>query len=415
MSGSVCRLSVQAGDGHAVDLVLPHTPPVAALLPTIVALTGAEPGGWRLSRTDGRQLDQSISLRQNMIDDGDLLILSGDDLPPLSPRQLDVFELAATRPAPSPPDATSPIPGMMFLWAVVVTAAMACAHGGLPGGALAAVLGCAGCLVAGRQADRIDAGVALLLCCAAIPFAAAAGFLAVPSRPSAPNVLLSAVAASAVAWVVVRMRRRALVLGAATVSSAAPVALTAAIAALCPLPPEAVGAALAVLALTVLSAAPRLAMIASGLAPQVAEPQRVLGAHRILTGAVLGSSSAVTLGAVLVAAGGQHRCAPALGWLLSAAMLLRVTSYPDAIRQWSVSISGLLCATSAFIITIRVFPSAATWVCLAVLAAGFTVLYAEPPRAPMQRLLVRAQALALVLVVPTALWVADVYTLARGR
>jgi type VII secretion integral membrane protein EccD len=414
VSGSVCRLSVQAGEGHAVDLVLPRTPPVAALLPTIVDLAGAEPGGWRLSRPDGRHVDDSISLQQNMIEDGDLLLLTTDEPPPLPPRQPDVFELtAATAAAPSS-ELSSPIPRVLFLWSVISTAAVACAHGGARSGAVCAALGCVGSLAAAHATDRTDRSVSWVLCGAAIVFGVAAGFLAVPSPPSAPNVLLAAAAGSAVACAVLRLHRWALVLGAATVSLGVPVALTAAIATVHPVLPTPAGAVLSALALTVLSAAPRLAVIATGLAPDVAEPQRAARAHSILTGVVLGSSSAVALGAALVAIGGPHRCAPILGWLLAAAMLLRVTSYIDAARRWALTITGSLCITAAFTVSIRSIPSSAPWLSLALLAAGFAVLHAGPPTDTTERLMARAEIVALVLVIPTALWVADVYTVVRG-
>lgn len=414
MSESLCRLSVQADAGDPVDLALPRTAPVAALLPAIVALTGVEPGTWRLNRTDGHYLDESISLRQNMIDDGDLLILSSEELPPLPHRPFDAFELAATTDVPST-GSPSAIPKIAFVWAVVTACAAACARGGLPGGAVGAALACAGCLAAIRPTRRADPTTVTVLCCAAIIFGASAGFLAVPSSPSAPNVLLAAVAASAVAWLVIRLHPPALVLGAATVSLCAPLALTAAPAIIRPLPTEALGAVLSTLALTALSFAPRLAVLTAGLTPDRAEVDRTRRAHRTMTGVILGSSVSVALGAALSAIGGHHHGAPALGWLLAVAMVLRATGYPDPARQWAVSISGLFCATSAFLCTLRAFPHSGPWLSLAVPAAAFTILHAGAPTAVVHRALARVELAALVAVVPTALWVAGVYSLVRGR
>lgn len=414
MSGLLCRLSVQAGAGDPVDLALPRTAPVAALLPAIVALTGVEPGTWRLNRTDGRDLDESISLRQNMIEDGDLLILSSEELPPLPPRPFDAFELAATTDAPST-GSPSAIPRIAFVWAVVVTAAAACARGGFLGTALSAALGCAGCLAAIRPTRRADPATVTVLCCAAIVFGAAAGFLAVPSGPSAPNVLLATVAASTVAWLVMRLHPPALVLGAATISLCAPLAVAAVPMIIRPLPAEAPAAGVSALALTALSFAPRLAVLTSGLAPDAAEVQRTRRAHRMVTGVILGSSAAVALATALLAVGGHHRGAPILGWLLAAAMVLRATCYPDPIRQWAVSVSGLLCAAAAFLCTLRTFPHWGPWLSLAVLTAAFTVLHTAPPTAAILRTLARVELATLVAVVPIALWVAGVYSLVRGR
>lgn len=397
-----------------VDLVLPRTPPVAALLPTVVELVGADPGRWRLSRLGGQCLNESISLQQNMIDDGDLLVLTPAEVPPQPPRQRDVFELSATTSAAPSPGTPSAIPRVVFLWTVVLTAFIACAHGGALSGALGAAFGCLGSLAAVRAISPADRPASLVLCCAAIIFAAAAGFLTVPSWPSAPNALLAATAASAVAWAVTRLHHRALTLGAATASLCVPVALTTAAATAHPLPPDALGALLSVLALTALSAAPRVAVVATGLLSDLVKPEGVARAHRILTGLVLGSSSAVALGAAVVAIGGLHRCAPILDWLLAAVMLLRVTSYTDTARQWAAAYSGLCCATAAFIASVRSVPPWAPWLSLAALVAGFALLRTGPPTATMQRLMARVEIVTLVLVVPTALWVTDVYAMIRG-
>jgi type VII secretion integral membrane protein EccD len=407
-------LSVQPGAGDPVDLTLSCTAPLAALLPDIVALTRVEPGGWRLSRTDGRDLDESNSLRQNMIEDGDLLILSRDELPPLPPRPFDAFELAAATDAPSI-GAPSAIPRLAFVWAVVVTCTVTCARGGFLGGSMSAALACAGCLAAIRPTRRAEPASVMTLCCAAIVFGASAGFLAVPSSPSAPNVMLATVAASAVAWLVVRLHAEALVLGAGTVSLCAPLVLTAVPAIVRSLPAEALGAGISALALTTLSFAPRLAVLIAGLAPDTTEVERTRRAHRMVTGVILGSSVAVALGAALLAVDGQHRGAPVLGLLLAAAMALRASSYPDPTRQWAVSIGGLLCATSAFLCALRAFPHSAPWVSLAILAAAFTALHTGSPTAAVHRALTRVELVTSVAVVPTALWVAGVYSLALGR
>jgi len=407
-------LSVQPGASDPVDLALPRTAPVAALLPAIVALTGVEPGGWRLCHTDGRDLDESISLRRNMIEDGDLLILSSEELPPLPPRPFDAFELAATTDAP-PIGSLSAVPRIAFVWAVVIVCAAACARGGFLGGAVSAVLGCAGCLASIRPTRRTDPAAAMMLCCAAIVFGATAGFLAVPSTLSAPNMMLAMVAASAVAWLVARLHPPALVLGAAAVSLCAPLALTAAPAIILPLSTEALGAGVSVLALTGLSFAPRLAVLIAGLTPDAAEVERTRRAHRLVTGVILGSAMAVALGAALLAVDGLHRGTPVLGWLLATTMALRVACYPDPARKWAALASGLLCATVAFMCTLRAFPQSGPWVSLAVLAAAFTGLNAGPPTAAVHRVLARMELVTLVAVVPTALWVAGAYSLVRGR
>ncbi|MGB8404507.1 MAG: type VII secretion integral membrane protein EccD, partial [Mycobacterium sp.] len=259
MSGLMCRLSVQTDAARSVDLVLPATAPVAELLPTIVTLTGAppEPGGWYLSRLGGGRVDESISLCQNMIDDGDLLVLTPGPVPPLSTRPRDAVELTAT--AAVSPASSSAIPQVVFLWAVVLTAVFAVRDGGAVFGSLIAAVGCVAAAVsAGRSGHPISA----VLGCAAIALGAAAGSLAVPSAPSAPNVLLAAVAAISVSVVLLRGCPEALPLAAGTVGCCVPIALTAALATARHLPTGALGAAVSTVALTVLSAAPRLALSA---------------------------------------------------------------------------------------------------------------------------------------------------------
>lgn len=415
MSGSMCRLSVQAGAGGAIDLVLPATPPVAELLPTIVELTGApsDPGGWRLSRLNGRRVDESISLYQNMIDDGDLLILTSSSVPLLPARPREAAELTATTAAS--PEASSAIPRLVFLWAVVITALIICWHGGTVSGSLAATAGCVAAAVTAALIGRSDRPSALTLGCAAIVFGAAAGFLAVPSQPSAPNALLAAAAAMSASVVLLRICPSALPLAAGTVGCCLPIALTAALATARQLPPGAIGAMLSTVALTVLSAAPRLALWAAGLTSDPPAPKRAARAHRVLTALVLGSAATVALGAGYVAVGHQRGAALVFGWLLTSATLLRVSSFVDAQRRWALTVSGLCCATTAFATTCLEYPDWTPWLSVAVLVIGIATLRRGAPGAAALRMLAGAEVVTLALLVPSALWVADVYAMVRGK
>ncbi|MEZ0050624.1 type VII secretion integral membrane protein EccD [Mycobacterium sp. MAA66] len=410
MSGLICRLSVQTDAARSFDLVLPATAPVAELLPTIVTLTGAPPelGGWYLSRLNGGRVDESISLCQNMIEDGELLVLTPAPVPPMSTRPRDAVELTAA--AAVSPASSSAIPQMVFLWAVVLTAVFAGRHGGALFGSLAAA---AGCVAAAVSAGRSDHPIGAVLGCAAIIFGSAAGFLAVPSGPSAPNALLAAVAAISASVVLLRSCPEALPVAAGTVGCCVPIALTAALATARHLPTGALGATVSTLALTVLSAAPRLALSAAGSTPGLPPPQRAVQAHRVLTGLVLGSAAAAAIGAGYVAVD-HRRAALVFGWLLTTATLLRVLTFVDAERRWAVAVSGLCCATAAFAATAVQHPAWVPWLSLTVLATGVVALRCAAPRAAALRVLAHAEVVTLALLVPSALWVVDIYAMARG-
>ena len=89
VSHSLCRLTVQGGgdDGPpAVDLALPRNADVGLLVPSIVDLVhrDAAPAAarrWRLSRIGGSPLDESMTLNENDISDGDLLLLTAVEAP----------------------------------------------------------------------------------------------------------------------------------------------------------------------------------------------------------------------------------------------------------------------------------------------------------------------------------------------
>ena len=87
---SVSRVCVQAdrdGDPVAVDVALPSGASVADLLPALVELVDERiaPDGaarrWRLNRLAGGSLEESLSLTDNGVQDGEFLILTPDDAP----------------------------------------------------------------------------------------------------------------------------------------------------------------------------------------------------------------------------------------------------------------------------------------------------------------------------------------------
>lgn len=407
MSGSMHRLSVQTDDDRTIDLVLPSGTPVAALLPVIGKAAGSPQGSWYLSRLDGKRVDESVSLGQNMIDNGDLLILTSASPPDQPRRPRSAFEIAATTGAPPERDSPSAMRPLVFVWCVIVATGWLCAQGGSTLGAVISGAGCVGSLIAMSRADT------LMWCCSAILFGASSGYLTVPATASAPNTLLAATAACAVACVATRLHPRGLAAGAIAVSMCAPLVVAAAIATLHAVSREAVGALIATLAVTLLSGAPRLAVLVSGLTPDVAQHDSFERAHQVLTGLVIGSVVAAAVGTGFVATG-QHPGAPVLCWLVAVTLLLRAMSYPDLARRWAVLIGGLLCATAAFIDTVHAAPASAPWLAAVVALAGLVALRIPLTNVVVERAISRAEVIAVLLVVPVGLWVTDIYTKVRG-
>ena len=85
----LCRVTVRTcgfGTSTAVDLTLPTSPELGEILSAIVDLVGvghetADGGyrsGLRLARVDGSALDESVSLLENGIRDGDVLLLAAE-------------------------------------------------------------------------------------------------------------------------------------------------------------------------------------------------------------------------------------------------------------------------------------------------------------------------------------------------
>jgi len=403
MSGSLVRVCVTAGQDSTADLVLPTAPAVGELLPSIVRLVGVQPGAWQLWRPDGQRMDDSISLQRNMISDGDLLVLLPTTLPPPPVRRPDAFELTAHH---APASRADTVPGrVVFCWSIALAALLVCAPGGTPAGAVIAAVGCLAAVVA---VGRVVGELPPLLAGAAITFGAVAGFLAVPSPPSAPNVLLAAAVGATVAWMLIRLYPAALTVGTAALGLCIPMALAAAAAVVRPLPWPALGAGLAAAGWTLLTIAPRLSVFGAGLTPDSAEPDRVDRTHRMLTGLVFGASATAFTGAVASAFGAHDGVAgPAFTLLLAASLLIRsITFRHPTLRRCTMG-AGLLCATVAFIAAADTFPNWTRWLALGLPAVGLIALRTGIPSAT--RTTARADLATSVVLVPAALWLTGAY------
>jgi type VII secretion integral membrane protein EccD len=99
----MCRVAIRA-ETEQIDLSLPDHVPLAALLPAVVGMTGSPAGAaatdWQLSRPGEPALHSSLTLADNGVRDGELLLLSPglDRLDP--PRFTDVADLISATHGP---------------------------------------------------------------------------------------------------------------------------------------------------------------------------------------------------------------------------------------------------------------------------------------------------------------------------
>src|ERR1700741_339626 len=89
MPDPLCRVSLQHGQ-HTVDVALPSDAPVGVLLPSIVdlvdrvgrgAVATREGRQWHLSRVGQGRLDETASLHDNAVRDGEVLLLTTTSIP----------------------------------------------------------------------------------------------------------------------------------------------------------------------------------------------------------------------------------------------------------------------------------------------------------------------------------------------
>ncbi|MGX9674305.1 type VII secretion integral membrane protein EccD [Mycobacterium sp. HM-7] len=417
MSESVCRLSVRS-DSEITDLVVPAVAAVDSLLPDIVALAHPQaPDGvsWCLDRTTGGPIDGSLSLRQNGVHDGDVLQLLRGTTPELGAQRAHTATMAAGQ---APADPTGHLVGpVLGLWAAIVAALMLISSALHGDHTTAAAISCGGVLAALMMSWR-TAGAAWPA--AAVVLAFAAGFSAVPGGPAAPNVLLGSAAALAVALVLLRVSAYRISIAAAAFS--VPMIVATAVASSWSVPPTSTGVTATVVALVVLSAAPRCAITVAGLAPRSAkvvdgDGQRVEVAHLVLTATVIGAAAATAVGAVLVAVAAVHQSSTStlvFGWVVAAAIALRAPSYRHPVRRWGVLIAGLVCVTAALAITVMMFPPWTAWFGAGVIATVVGTRRLGQVNATVAQRLVYFEYAALVAVPPCAFWAADVFRLVRG-
>ncbi|MDT5067589.1 MAG: hypothetical protein QOK02_3744 [Mycobacterium sp.] len=419
---SVCRLSVQSdrdGETVTVDMALPAGTPVGALLPTIVALAehplAESPQCWRLDRVSGSSLNESNTLAENGVHDGELLVLAAVDAPALGLVGWGPFRTVAEA---GPLREASPfVPGLTCVWAAVLASMMVSARpAGHPGIHLliAAIGTCVATTLAvtGRSAASTIAAVSL---------AAATGFLTVPYGPEPANVFLATTAAASMSLVLLRWTDHlaSTLIGTACFSTL--VAVVAIIPVVIALPVATVGAILTAAALGALAMSGRMSIPLSGLTTDqhAAIDERAIRAHATLAGLIGGCAGAAVLGTVLVAVGCHRYGAQSLPGAGFAAVsgivvLLRVRTHVDEVRRRVLAVAGLASMSTAFVIIAVAHPAQTGWVSSVIVAIGLGAARPVRLNAAAVRAVEVLEYSALVAVVPLACWIGGVYAIVRG-
>lgn len=435
----MCRVAIHcdlpgADEPTTVDLSLPSSMTVRQLIPAIADVVGAGTGPrrWSLSRVGGPSLDESMSLSQNDIRDGDLLLLSAAAVPKPRPRDPSLIGALAVAIPDNPHPTLRPVGGLgavavgalTLLWAGVAANGV----GRISTAAALAVAATGAAITARWMRPGPDSTSALDIC--AVLQAAVLGFLVVPGGPAPANVFLAAVASASVGAVLLRVSDCRAVILTAVVATTATVGVVTGAAVIWPLTTAAVGAVVATVALGGLTAAPRLSITLAGLAPPLPgddeEPDgdiahRVVRGHRNLTGLVAGFSSAAALGTMLVAVGARHPVTPAavaFTGAVGAAVALRARSHASGLCRIALTVAGFFATTATFVLVVAWSPVSANWAAGIAVGAGLAALMPGAPtmatghRAP--RILDAVEYLALASVVPLACWLAGLFDLARG-
>ena len=430
MPDSLCPLivAVCTDDTHcAIDLTLPADMHISQLLPQIVDIVhrDAEPDyarDWRLSKLGGLPIDESMTLNDNDVRAGDVLMLTTVDPPVAAWVDYDpCHAIAALGHTMSPVLRILPVICCLMLGgfgaAALVLPTTRPTATDLVTGTCLAVAAAAGAAVIRRVHG--DPLICIPLNLIAVLYAGAIGYLSVPPGPHASGVLLASAAMLCVAILQFRVTGCGRTCLTALATVCAMVAATSAATVTWSMQLSAGGAALVTLSLATLAFAPRLAMLLSGTAPD-AVPDVGL-CHRILTGLVLGSSISTALGVISVAIGeiGDERSAlspSAFAAIVALVLLLRVRTHVDSTRRAGLAVAAALSVTAAFAAGVISHPAQGHVISALAAIAGAAALgsVVRPTVSPIAlRAIEVVEYLALAAVVPLACWVGGVYGWAR--
>jgi len=421
-------VAVCTADTHcAIDLTLPADMHIGQLLPQIVDIVrpDAEPDkarDWRLSRLGDLPMDESMTLNDNDVRAGDVLMLTTVEPPAGEWVDYDpCHTLAATGTAVAPvvpilPAICCVVLGGCGAVALVLPATRAVTASLFTGTCLAVAAAVGAAVVRWFHGDPL-ACVPLSL--VAVLYAGAIGFLSVPPGSHASGLLLASAIMFSAAICLVRVTGCGRTCLTALATVCAVVAATSAAAVMWSLQLNAGGATLVSLSFATLAFAPRLSMFLSGTAPDAAPDVGLC--HRILTGLVVGSSIGAALGATAVAIGEIRDAESALRGTTFAAivalvLLLRVRTHVDSIRRIGLAAAAVLTVAAAFAAAVISYPAQAHVMSALAATAGATALgyVVRPTVSPIALRIVEViEYLALAAVVPLACWVGGIYGWAR--
>lgn len=451
----LCRVSIHAGS-TVVDVALPSQMAVTTLIPPIVDIVeGRAAAGsddptarrYQLGRPGTAALNAAMTLAQNGIRDGDVLVLSRARAPVPAPKYDDVAEAVS-----STLDARSPV-RLQGRRATQLTCALAAGlltsvgilalvrnalvlHGIRHFDGTAGIVGTAGVVALmfatfTYRAHR-DPIAGVTLGVIATAFAAASGFLAVPGIPGLPNVLLAAMTAAVASALVVRISGCGAVVFTAILCFEVVIAIGALAGVVTAAPLRAIGSVITLVSLGLLGAAARLSIILARLSPRLPaapnsdsfEPYADnLGAKAIradawLTSLLAAFSSSAAAGAITTALGGAPRpnCI-AFAALTGALLLLR--GQPIQQRTLVCSINGIVTTATALGFAAVNCPRLGPWIAAVTtsLVTLVCVLGFATPTASASPIVTRSlevlECLALIAMVPLTCWVCGLYSAAR--
>lgn len=444
MPDALCRVAIHceltdADEPATVDLTLPSSMAIRQLIPAITDAVGAGTAlrHWSLSRIGGPSLDETMSLAQNDVRDGDLLLLSATTVPKPRPRDPSLTSaLVAAIPDDLPATmrpacclAAVALGALTLLWA----GGSARGVGGVATAAALAVAVTGAAIAARRMHSRPESVAALDL--GAMLQVAVFGFLVVPGGPAPANVFLAAVASASAGVVLLRISDCGTIVLIGVLAVAATTAVASGLAVIRPMPAAALGALLATAALGALSIAPRLSIALAGLTPAVPGDHdddhddddddditgRVLVGHQALVGLVTGSSAAAGLGTVLVAVAARQSVTPAalaFTGAVAVALVLRARSHASGLCRTALIAAGFTAVTATFVLTVAWLPMSANWAAGVAVGVGLTALVPVAPSTAATHRAVRiidaTEYLALASVVPLACWLAGLFEWAWG-
>jgi type VII secretion integral membrane protein EccD len=452
----LCRVTVRTcgfGTSTAADLTLPTTPELGEILSAIVDLVGVGhetadgslPERLRLARVDGSTLDESVSLFENGIRDGDVLLLAAEPIPRPEQHSEDPGRHAVDMSASADRGTAwaHTMGSVACLWSTGIGATTLAWPGpSAPGtrAVVAAILAVAA-TVAAILINHLGAQPlpTLTLGMTAAVFGAIAGFLAVPGGPGPPNYFLAAAICSTVGAVLMHVTSCGTALFTAIAAFSVLVAVAAAVAAVWPTPTAAVGAALAAASLAMINAAARLSIVLTGLSPRMPSSVdatadeiplpasvgalRAARGHQTLTGLLAGFSLSAALGVALVAADQRNHVTwsgIAFTGAVSVALVLRAVQQRGSVRSTTILAAGFVSTTAGFTLLALSAPRQAPWLGLVAMIVGASTLcltladVGERLSPFVRRGIEVVDYLALAAVVPLACWVGGLFGFVRG-